>query len=321
MPARLAVYLPHQPVRQCDLTPEKTFLIGRGPDCDFRFDDPRLSRHHARIAFHAGGWILADLGSKNGTLLNGRAITEAGLASGSWLSLGGLVARFEDVSEARLNRERQRAARLRETTHQLKKGLDPALGVESLINRVLESVIELSGLERGFLLLAGSEGRMRLAAAHGLTGGDLGDESFTGSWGAVRRSLDEGKALVSGDVEALTGIGGRPSIVSGGIRALACVPLRVSDRVTGLVYADSPKPGRQFSDLDLELLEALCDQAAVAIGVARLGRELVEIREVLPAGTPPGPEVTEFIRDRTDEYRPLNSDTELANSVLAGGNS
>jgi len=51
------------------------FVIGREATCAIRFDDPLVSRRHAEVSFAGGLWWVADLGSRNGTLLDGQRIT------------------------------------------------------------------------------------------------------------------------------------------------------------------------------------------------------------------------------------------------------
>jgi len=51
------------------------FLIGRGGDCQLVLPERQVSRHHVKILREAGSFILQDLGSKNGTHLNGRQVT------------------------------------------------------------------------------------------------------------------------------------------------------------------------------------------------------------------------------------------------------
>lgn len=56
------------------------FHLGRGADCRVRFYDPLVSRQHARIFFEGDTWFVEDLGSRNGTLVDGERIERAPLA-------------------------------------------------------------------------------------------------------------------------------------------------------------------------------------------------------------------------------------------------
>jgi predicted component of type VI protein secretion system len=55
----------------------RTIIIGRGEDCDIVLDDRQVSRLHARIAWNEDHYMIEDLGSKNGTHLNGREVVTA----------------------------------------------------------------------------------------------------------------------------------------------------------------------------------------------------------------------------------------------------
>lgn len=63
-------------------------LIGRDRRCDVVLDDPRVSRRHAEVRLRLGRFTLADLGSTNGTRLNGRPVSEAALADGDLVAIG-----------------------------------------------------------------------------------------------------------------------------------------------------------------------------------------------------------------------------------------
>lgn len=56
---------------------ERRFTIGRAPSCDFTVADLSVSRWHARLHNEDGNWLLSDLGSTNGTRLNGWRVTSA----------------------------------------------------------------------------------------------------------------------------------------------------------------------------------------------------------------------------------------------------
>jgi hypothetical protein len=64
------------------------FTIGRRHGHDLVLPDSRVSRDHAVVEAASGGYVLRDLGSRNGTLVNGQSISEAGLREGDRLSIG-----------------------------------------------------------------------------------------------------------------------------------------------------------------------------------------------------------------------------------------
>jgi hypothetical protein len=63
-------------------------ILGRGTDCDLRLVDPGVSRHHAEIRVEDGEVVLVDLGSTNGTFVNGQPVRRIALADGTRVTLG-----------------------------------------------------------------------------------------------------------------------------------------------------------------------------------------------------------------------------------------
>lgn len=73
-----------------------SIVIGRSPECDISFDDANISRRHAEIRVVLGSHVIADLGSTNGTKVNGVPITiERTLRDGDIIALGSNTIRFE----------------------------------------------------------------------------------------------------------------------------------------------------------------------------------------------------------------------------------
>ena len=62
-------------------------LLGRSRGCDVAFSNLNVSRHHARLVFRDGSWILRDLESTNGTFVNGVRVHRCELRPGDWLEL------------------------------------------------------------------------------------------------------------------------------------------------------------------------------------------------------------------------------------------
>jgi pSer/pThr/pTyr-binding forkhead associated (FHA) protein len=70
-------------------------LIGRGADATIRVSDSSVSRRHAEVRPAGDGWVLADLGSTNGTRVNGMPVTERKLEDGDAIGVGDATLRFE----------------------------------------------------------------------------------------------------------------------------------------------------------------------------------------------------------------------------------
>ena len=64
------------------------FLVGRSPICDLVLDERTVSRRHAELRREGNAWVLADLGSTNGTWVNGWRIREAEVGAGDRIALG-----------------------------------------------------------------------------------------------------------------------------------------------------------------------------------------------------------------------------------------
>ncbi|HKC11017.1 MAG TPA: FHA domain-containing protein [Vicinamibacteria bacterium] len=262
MPGKLTLYPPQRASRFLVLREGETLEIGRDPACDLVLEDPRVSKRQARLLWTGAGWALEDLGSKNGTLVNGEAPSRAELQDGDSISLGGLMGRFERLSAAQAaTLDSQRLARL-QTSAEMRRRLSGDLEPIDLLLRFLESAMEVTQTERGFVLVTGPDGRLRPEVAAGFSLGDLWEERFRGSVGAVKQALEIQGPVVVSDAAADPRLGKRPSVVAQGIGSLACVPLRHEENIIGVIYVDSRKLGPAFTGMDIQILEALADYTA-----------------------------------------------------------
>lgn len=281
MPARLTLHPELRPTLRWAVFEDRSYVVGREPTCDLVVEDDRVSRRHARLACDERGWRLTDLASKNGVSVAGFATPEGRLEPGCWLSLGGVLGRFEALDEAAARADSARREQRWQVSAEHQNRLGALHDLPSLLGQVLASVLELSGGERGFVLLGGPGG-FEVAAAAGLGLEELRRPEFAGSVGAVERALRERRSVAIADVASDLSLAARPSVLGGGIRALACVPLVALGRSLGALYTDSRTAGSSFEALDLELLEAFAGHAALALAAARLDAEIGRIAAELP---------------------------------------
>jgi len=277
MHVRLTVYPPFRPPRSFLTEEGRDSCVGRDPACDLVLDDDRVSRRHTALRWRPPDWVLVDLGSKNGTAVEGRPLAagaEERIVGDCWVSFGGLQGRIAlTTAESEAVAARRRLERWHSSV-ELQRRLDPALGLGVLLERVLDSVLRLSGAERGFVMLEDGSGALRVQASVGLAESDLEEPGFAGSVGALARALEERRVVVVSDLADSSQLGERPSVVEGGIRSLVCLPLVLAGQCQGALYADSRRIAGGFEELDVEILEALAAHAALGIAVAQIGDEL-----------------------------------------------
>ena len=278
MPAKLILYPPQRAPRFLVLQDGETLEVGREPTCGLVVEDPRVSKRHARLRWTGDGWALEDLGSKNGTTVNTEPATGAELQDGDSVSLGGLPARFERLTAAQAaTLESERLASIR-TSADMRRRLGAELEPVDLLLCFLELAREVTRTERGFVVVTGPEGRLRVEVAAGFTAEEVRNDRFRGSAGVVKQALEAASPVVIADVPADPRLGKRPSVMALGIGSVACVPLRHEGKTLGVIYVDSRRTlGRAFTAVDIEILERLADRTALVLAGALAARKIPQL--------------------------------------------
>lgn len=89
------LYAPHfDQFSPAYLLSEHDLVIGRDPTCGVCVPEGAVSRQHARVSFRGTRWVVTDLGSRNGTLIDGRFITELALQDQHELRVGDAIFKF-----------------------------------------------------------------------------------------------------------------------------------------------------------------------------------------------------------------------------------
>jgi hypothetical protein len=295
MQARLIAYPPDGAATVHLIRAGRTLRIGRareGKD-DLVLDHASVSRAHADLRSNDDNWRLRDLDSKNGSFVDGIQIRDVQLPVTCWLRFGDVHCEFDIISdtEAATRIQRITARRAAATAHTAR--IERLAGLDDMLDASLRAVLELAQCERGFVLLEGAHG-YAVRASLALDATMLATREFSGSVGAVRRAMGERRAVVVNDVGQQAWLSSRHSVVAAGLTALVCLPLLDGERVLGAIYADRVRAGAAISTLDLELLAAFTENAAVWIAARRT-------RELLDAHATPSPDWGPIVAAHTGE--------------------
>ncbi len=271
----------------------ETITLGRAHDNSLPLADPRTSRHHCKIEFVENEWFVVDVGSQNGTFLNGRRVRRSKLMVGDVVQLGSTKVSLEPKVETGTYTETVTQAtidvggdlRLEEDSDPLSadillrlQGIASALNteheLERLLNLIIDNAIELTGAERGFLILVGKQ-EMEFRVARNFEQQEVSAPEFAISWSIATQVSTSGQAVLCVNAADDDRFGAKESVHSLGLRSVMCVPFKVKNRVLGVMYVDNRLHKGVFKRSQFRLLKILADHAAVALENARLYDEVL----------------------------------------------
>lgn len=152
------------------------------------------------------------------------------------------------------------------TLYEISRSLNASLDMDETLNRVVDSLIELTGAERGCLMLLDENGELGIEVARHFDRTSELELSRT----AVRMAIEQGQPVLTTNAQLDPRFSAQESVVGYGLRSIVCVPLRVRERITGALYLDNRIKAGVFTDEEVTLLTAFANHAAVAIENARL---------------------------------------------------
>ena len=158
-----------------------------------------------------------------------------------------------------------------EVLYRVSRVLGASLDLNEVLARVMDAVIELTRAERGFLMLIDPDtGRLDLRAARNLEQETIESQDMEVSRTVIRSVIESGQGVVTTDAQNDPRFSAQESVILYSLRSVLCAPLRVRDRIAGVVYLDNRAQSGLFTTQDLEMLNAFASQAAIAIDNARL---------------------------------------------------
>src|SRR3954466_4787844 len=271
------------------------FGIGRRETNDLRLAGSEVSRDHAEIASDNKQFVIRDRNSRYGTYVNDEQVSERPLTHGDRIRLGRaggaeLVFLLAENAAPRDKATTTAIGDLRQIAALLEglRALGSGRVLDDVLALVLDSAIEVTGAERGFIMLANAGNELEFKLARGRRQLPLSGTSFATSRKIPEEVFRTGEPKILADLLDGDLANVHMGTVALGIRNVQCVPLKLvryvdrqddavsGERRIGVLYLDSREKGTFLSGSTRGALETLATEAAVAIENARLYRETME---------------------------------------------
>lgn len=286
-------------------------VVGRSSSANLSLADRFLSRRHARLVLHEGSWLVEDLGSRNGTLVNGARIEGATrLSPGDEIAVSGNTLSFRKAKQpgkattqdsstshtiftsasALLESQsvgdttdlegpdaiRRYAEQLR-ILNDVHRALGETIDLDDLLEMILKRAFDHLEPEEAVIYLRDEDGEYRRAAQRALPGSEA---DFLYSRTLIDLVAVQGNSARVLDVEKDDRFDSAQSILSSGIRSLVAAPLFDAGGSMGMIALSSRIHRRQYEEEDMELLTSLASVAALRIRNVALAEEAAERRRL-----------------------------------------
>jgi PAS domain S-box-containing protein len=189
-----------------------------------------------------------------------------------------LVALNREISS--LRKDNVKLHSLIETSKLVNSCLDPA----ELLRILMDTAIELTQAERGFLLLRNSKGNLSVSVARNWQKESISQADLAVSKTIIQRVIASGKPVLTHNAMQDARFGAQDSVMAHTLRSTLCVPVIFKNQLIGIIYTDNRIRSGVFGESERDLLEAFSSQAAIAIENSRLVNtlrsSLAEIREM-----------------------------------------
>jgi serine phosphatase RsbU (regulator of sigma subunit) len=284
--------------------------LGRHPDCTIQLNSNMVSRKHARVFRDGDAWLVEDLGSGNGTFVNGKKIdAPTALVHQDRIKLGPLLLRFEatsttapqatmrgftgdmtigmgvnladdanetatvmDASDALsgFGRLEVRPEVKLKAVLEISQSLAGTTDLEAILPKLLDTLFRIFPHADRGCILFRDEAGKMIPKA--VKHRRAGDdESVKVSRTILRTVLEQKRGILSADAANDARFEASESISNLTIRSMMCVPmLSLAGEPMGAIHIDTQNPFNQFKSEDLELLIAVAGQAAMSYESARL---------------------------------------------------
>ncbi len=278
--------------------------IGRGGDCSLVIQDTAASRQHLEITGTGSGYACRDLGSRNGTLVNGARITSCELNHGDQIHIGQTVLTFEfGAAETAAAPEKTvflqtvldpsgREQKLPgaspsqdflEAAYTLMNAMASNFNPCELVDTILRTTMTAIRAHRGAVLFAGLENQLLPCSVCGRVHTILDGEALPATVGEIeisetvaRRVVDHGENVLFQSGWSNSTIDPSVSMAALNLTSILCVPIRTQESIIGILYIDTNIVDHAYTQDDLLLAAAAGNSAGLALQNAQNHQALLQ---------------------------------------------
>jgi len=308
-----------------------TLHVIQGPDKGMKFDltsdentlgrqasavpltDGTVSRQHARLTRENGKWVLSDLGSANGTYLNGvRLGKPAELNGGDQIRAGSTLLLFISTNGPMPEVDVDEDGRLIDSAivttvpsnedsvviptpeagaeaidslrilYDLIAEISSIFNVELLLRRTLNKIFEVLQADRGYIMLIDEQGKLTLKASR--VNQNVRDRKIPISRTMINEVIRKQIGAISANAMLDKRFAPGQSVHNLGIRSAICVPIKGREGILGVIHVDSSVSEHTYNTQQLRLLTAIGYHTGLAIDNVRLYESAVQSERLAAVG-------------------------------------
>lgn len=295
---------------------DDSLVIGRTADSGLMIDDNAASRRHMEIKARPDRFIWKDLGSTNGTILNGAKMLAGELKNGDKIQIGETTLSFvvtghvetrdgapePIVEEGRLFTEtimdhqgmvkkphegQSKTTKLLEAVYSVANEIATNYDTCSLMDGVLKKTLKAINAQRGAIFLASPDAELlpcsECGFVHSIANGQLhpaqiGDILISST--VASRVIRDGESVLYQDTDSDMELNASESIMSLQLRSIICVPLRAKHGILGVLYIDTDRQDQNYSHDDLLLAASVGNSAGLALENAQMHQQILEKQRI-----------------------------------------
>jgi signal transduction histidine kinase len=156
--------------------------------------------------------------------------------------------------------------------------INSSLVLDDVLQIVMHKAIELMGAERGLIMLLNDEGELLTRCAYNLCKEEMKEEDFRVSNSVAYEVIRTGKSVYTSDALTDERYANQQSIIDLHLRSIMCVPIKVKDKIIGIIYLDNSVQARMFLKSDLYLFELYAQMVSNALHNAEIYQSLLNLQ-------------------------------------------